>query len=394
MIFQRSLLTLGIFVSILLSACVATPTLPVTASPTAISAPFTLIETEDYLSDLTINEHWLAWTQFDSKQYSVHVYDLIRGIKHPVPNPQGAAAWLDGDNLYILRYKLDPLRWSFYVLDLNTGQEKLLQDDLSSTKTNGKITAWLQTYPDSCGEKYLDCTDKPSGKIDCSTTRSLMVSLDLATGEKKSIGTVGYSDRILALTSNLVLLQGDWRTCSPIKSYPSPIEAVDLESQEHRFISSDTWTSSALLISAVDRTVVYQSIPPIQTVVQHIEPYKPAERLANVRNIQPYGLAGPDILLYSNYNNSDRYPHVLYAYNLRTSDYQDIPIQGNAQKFIASKTHLAWLMEDQKLYVTRLNLKPVAVSPFQNNGTPTLIPQFLFPLVPTVPPTPKIQPYP
>ena len=355
--FPKFLLTLGIFLSILLCACVAAP-------PSATPAPFTLIETEDYLSDLTINEHWLAWTQFDSKQYTVHVYDLIHGTKHPVPNPQGAAAWLDGDNLYILRYKLDPLKWSFYLLDLDTGQEKLLQDDLSSTKTNGKITAWLQIYPNSCGEKYLDCTDKLSDKVNCGNTRSLVASLDLATGEKKSIGVVGYDDTIIALTSGLIILQGHWSVCSPIKSYPSPIEVIDVESQEHRFISSETWESTAHIISAVDRTVLYQSLPPNQTIVQHIEPHKPVEILLNARDIQPYSLAGTDILLYSEDNRSVRYPKVLHAYNMRTNEYQDISIQGNAQKFIASKTHLVWLTEDQKLYVTRLNLKPITVSPF------------------------------
>ncbi|MBI5031247.1 MAG: hypothetical protein HZB51_12025 [Chloroflexi bacterium] len=357
--------------SILLCACVDTPTSPGTTPPTATSVPFTFIETEDYLSDLTINEHWLAWTQFDSKQYSVHVYDLIRGVKHPVPNPQGAAAWLDGDNLYILRYKLDPLKWSFYLLDLNTGQEKLLRDNLSASKTNGQIALWLEAFPDACKKNLAYLEKIYTG---CSTQ---LMTISFATDEIKSAGFLNRTAAVRAITSDLAVFQGTWD--GGVKAYDPAIEVVDLESEEYRVISTVSVSpADTYVVGANGRTVAYAKGQLGEVVVLNIEPFQQAQVLVDVKGIRARGLAGSDILLYSDWRNTLP-PLILSAINMRNGEYQDIPINDNVKQFVGSALHLAWINQKEQLFVTRLQLKPSSNHfPLSTPG-PTLLPELLNP---------------
>ena len=336
---------------------------------------------------LVLSGRWLAWSEIDDGRASesfvdpsVVVYDLEQQRRLP-GEIHGVPLGIEDNQLFLGRWSVQtPIgedgipNYDVWVLDVTSNQESLLYPDLDHMPIHG-VYEWTDNpYPDEC-RAILDC-----GEAFYTGCGVQVAVRDLQTNEHHDLGIWSRGTQLVDISAGLALLAGGQGIC-PIKVYPSTIYVVDLQSGEYRVLDWGhfIWGTYA---GIADRTVVLTDGAG-HAVILEIDPTKPARVLLNAQGIQARALISSDLLLYtpiSDEQKSSALQTGLAAIDFRNGQYQVIDTHTYVRSVVGDAHHVAWISQDDRLFVSELHLLPANRPAFLEAPVPTVDPLLALPL--------------
>lgn len=336
---------------------------------------------------LVLNGRWLAWNEIDDARVSesfvetpVVVYDLEERRRLP-DEVYGVPLAIEDNQLYLGKWAIETPTvgdglpsFDVWVLDLESHQERLVYPDLDNMPLHG-IQNWTDTpYPDKC-KANLDCGE--AFYAGCGVN---IVVHDMQTNEVHDLGIWSRGTQLVDISTGLALLAGGQGIC-PVKYYPGTFYVVDLQSGEYRILNwgAYTWGTYAVIAG---RTVAVTNASGHTAVVQ-IEPTKPTQVLLNVQGIQVRALISSSILLYtpvSDDQNPSGPNSGLAAIDFRSGQYQEIDTETYVKIAVGDAAHVAWISQDDRLFVSELHLLPSNRPSFLDAPVPTVDPSLASPM--------------
>lgn len=336
---------------------------------------------------LVLNGRWLVWNEIDDARASkafaetpVVVYDLEEQRRLP-DEVYGVPLAVEDNQLFLGKWAIetptvgDGLRKiDVWVLDLESHQERLVYADLDNMPLYG-IQTWTDTpFPDQC-MAILDC-----GEAFYAGCGVHITVHDMQTNEGHDLGIWSQGTRLIDISTGLALLVGGQGIC-PVKYYPSTFYVVDLQSGEYRILDWGAYMLGAYAVIA-GRTVAYTDGVG-HTAVLQIEPTEPTQVLLNVQGIQVRALISPNIMLYtpiSDERNPSGPNKGLAVIDFRSGQYQEIDTETYVRSAVGDATHVAWISQDDRLFVSELHLLPSNRPAFLDAPVPTVDPSLALPM--------------